>query len=213
MELNISQIDTKASKWDVTRAIAAVLHEKPGPPFFEYGGSPGRKLNFKVALNEGPSSLRNNGTGLLTVPSEKVGHKLLGWLRKPRNRICVLGKPIKLREAKTRPSPYRIMTLEKAPYVEPNKEERLEKLEAALKEVLDSTEVQIGTLSAGRCSQPNLRKFWIEYRDSYAQGQRLARLKFEWKTKQLCLVVSIRIHTHSSRRPQSVPSIARTSRI
>ncbi|KAF8800584.1 hypothetical protein BYT27DRAFT_7262741 [Phlegmacium glaucopus] len=43
-------------------------------------------LPFQAKLNTNPARARNNGTGALTVPSEKIGYKLLDHLRDNQSR-------------------------------------------------------------------------------------------------------------------------------
>jgi RNA-dependent RNA polymerase len=68
MDLDIVNVHYQANEWDVTRAIAAVLHTRD-----EFKPAEGeRQLNFKVRLHPREVGLRNNGTGVLTLPSHKV---------------------------------------------------------------------------------------------------------------------------------------------
>ena len=69
MDLNIVNVDSRVNEWEVTRAIAAVLHTEDEfkPPEGE------RQLNFKVQLHPREvQGVRNDGTGVLTLPSGKV---------------------------------------------------------------------------------------------------------------------------------------------
>ena len=68
MDLNILNVDFGANEWEVTRAIAAILHTED--EFKPQEG--GRLLNFKVRLNAREVGVRNDGTGILTLPSHKV---------------------------------------------------------------------------------------------------------------------------------------------
>jgi RNA-dependent RNA polymerase len=68
MDLDIVNVDYTANEWDVTKAIAAVLHNED--EFKQPEGE--RQLNFKVALHARDVGVRNDGTGVLTLPSPKV---------------------------------------------------------------------------------------------------------------------------------------------
>jgi hypothetical protein len=68
MDLDIVNVDWEANEWEVTRAIATVLHGED--EFKQPEGE--RQLNFKVRLHPGKIGVRNNGTGVLTLPSPKV---------------------------------------------------------------------------------------------------------------------------------------------
>jgi RNA-dependent RNA polymerase len=68
MDLNIFNVDFTANEWEVTRAIAAVLHSQD-----EFKPQEGeRQLNFKVRLHPREVGVRNDGSGVLTLPSRKV---------------------------------------------------------------------------------------------------------------------------------------------
>jgi hypothetical protein len=63
MELDIKCVPTDASRYEVTKVIAAALHnESEFPKLVDAKNS--RKLNFQVTLNEGCGGLRNNGHGM-----------------------------------------------------------------------------------------------------------------------------------------------------
>jgi hypothetical protein len=61
MELDIKFVPVDATKYEVTRAIATVLHNEF--PKLTDPENPLRKLNFQVTLEEGCGGLRNNGKG------------------------------------------------------------------------------------------------------------------------------------------------------
>ena len=71
MEFDIRNVDFEASDYQVTKAIAAVLHTHD--VFLpREADSEERLLNFKVKLNPRGVGVRNDGTGKLTLPSPKV---------------------------------------------------------------------------------------------------------------------------------------------
>jgi RNA-dependent RNA polymerase len=69
MNLEIANLDFGANEWDVTKAVAGVLHKEdeflPTEPT-------ARLLNFKVKLNPRNVGVQNDGTGILTLPSHEV---------------------------------------------------------------------------------------------------------------------------------------------
>jgi RNA-dependent RNA polymerase len=191
MELDLLHIHREANRWDVTRAIANILHNDPGPDWFGIGGTAThpRPLHFRVAVNDGHGGLRNNGTGVLTLPSWDVGRKLLIW-RDRGGQIRVLGKAIKVIATQRKPTADVQMTLEKAPFVDPDKEERLQQILTALEPVLEIDEVQFGILCPPKGPKPGPRFFSIEFREDYTERHR-PTLKFEWKYRQIRLTVCI----------------------
>lgn len=69
MNFDVRNVDFQVNEWEVTRAIAAILHTEDAFRPAEPGE---RQINFKVALNKPPAGVRNDGTGTLTLPSRKV---------------------------------------------------------------------------------------------------------------------------------------------
>ncbi|KAF7322454.1 RNA-dependent RNA polymerase [Mycena chlorophos] len=143
----IRNLENTADTFDVTKALAAVLHSDEFRTFAKLGdscedeeddgpdvdgtpteGALNRKLlNFTVELNQSTvGTTRNNGTvnpmsptGMLSLPNEHVRSKLLEWLS-PNfgNAIRVLSKKIKL--ARGPGTMERQATLlSKTPYVDP----------------------------------------------------------------------------------------------
>nr|GAT54624.1 calcium:hydrogen antiporter [Mycena chlorophos] len=136
----IRNLENTADTFDVTKALAAVLHSDEFRTFAKLGdscedeeddgpdvdgtpteGALNRKLlNFNVELNQSTvGTTRNNGTGMLSLPNEHVRSKLLEWLS-PNfgNTIRVLSKKIKL--ARGPGTMERQATLlSKTPYVDP----------------------------------------------------------------------------------------------
>jgi RNA-dependent RNA polymerase len=196
MELDLWRIDVTANRWDVTRAFASVLHDNPGSDWFTPGQNDPipRKVNFRVILGEGPGGVRNNGKGTLTLPSRNIGQKLLRWLMEPGNEIRVGGKPIKMKPTQHAPRFDLKMTLQKAPYIDPDTEERLLEITSLLDRSLHMDEIQFGVFLEPK-RQPGPRIFSIEYCDDYRT--RRATLKFEWKFRLIRLTVRLRRCSHS----------------
>jgi RNA-dependent RNA polymerase len=203
MEFDLYGVHTEASVWDVKKAVAQVLHENPGPDFFGYGGLPEqpRKLNFKVELGKGPGGVRNNGRGVLTVPSKKVGKLLSDWTRSPGNAIVVLGRRMRLAHTSRVPRPDHKMMLEQGPYVDPDTEEYQQQKFDALHRSLLVDEIQFGILRPPRGPKRGPRTFAIEFSEKYEQ--RRAQLTIEWKYKQIRLDVSRVVYSPRAGRDSS----------
>jgi len=113
MDIQLTYIDKVASKYDVIRAIATILHGevfvKAHCPNFT------RPVNFEVLLDPDlvPSSIRNAGTGLLTLPTKQLGIDFLNFLAKRKIKIKVNQKPLRLRAATTDPQPRLVRILKK----------------------------------------------------------------------------------------------------
>lgn len=69
MNFDIKNVDHECNEWDVKRAIAAVLHTES---VFRPAEPGERQINFEVVLNKPPMGIRNDGTGVLTLPTQKV---------------------------------------------------------------------------------------------------------------------------------------------
>ena len=94
MDIELKNVHRLATSYDVTRAIAEILH---GQSFVTtHRSQQSRPVNFQVVLKPDsvPSSIRNGGAGTLTVPDARLGHRFLGFLDKRRIRVRVLGRII-----------------------------------------------------------------------------------------------------------------------
>jgi hypothetical protein len=86
MEFDIVGIDSRADKYEVTKAIAAVLHS--GEFFSSLDDPKARPMNFEVMLEESKIvGTSHNGRGKLRVPTNQDGQHFYKWLRLPENRI------------------------------------------------------------------------------------------------------------------------------
>jgi RNA-dependent RNA polymerase len=181
MELNIKYIDFEASQWEVTKAIAAVLHTEF--PKLTPGENP-RRLNFKVKLNASQAGgVGNDGTGQLFLPSRKAGQAFLGWF-KDGGSIKVRGSKLKFFGGGGRPSITQglKMELEKAPYIDPDIDEKRESVLYTLERQLRVDEVQFGAFYHPRGGgPPQPRVFSVEWSKSYETTA--AWLKFEYDHK------------------------------
>ena len=191
MELALYRVPDEASQYEVTKSIAEVLHCPENRDIFGQGGLPEhpRPLNFKVVLKPGHGGLRNNTTGTLTLHSKALGRTFLGWLRgPPKNHISVTGRRIRIVATDAIPPQDVIMTLEKAPYVEPDREEGRQRILDELNRDIRVDEVQFGVLCPNTGPKPGPRNFSIECKDNYTT-RGLAKLKFEWEHKLIRVTV------------------------
>ncbi|KAK0463788.1 RNA dependent RNA polymerase-domain-containing protein [Desarmillaria tabescens] len=181
MNIALHYLPTTVNAWDVTRALAEVLHSDEFHPVHENE----RPLNFKVELN--PSKMggvRNDGTGILQLPTEAIGRKFLGWAKET---------PIRIENKKIRVYPkgharnYVALTLQRTPFVNPDIEEEWEDKCRQLDLRIRIDAVQFGAYY--RPSYPTSpkqrlasRAYSIEWERDYAMNS-AAWLKFEYKHK------------------------------
>ena len=172
MELELKGIDFNATHYQVAKAFETVLH---GRDFYDPDDpqTNGRPPNFRVKLNPSiAGGVGNNGTGILTLPTSRLGDRFLTWLKEvPRNEheIRVLGKKISAFRRR-RGIPKEIKeTLEKTLYVDPEleyqREEKLRKLDHRLR----VEKVQFGTWFRTSESPTASRSFSVEYKRDYTQ--------------------------------------------
>ena len=113
MDIRMREVARLATSFDVTRAIAEILH---APAFVEtYLPHQIRPVNFQVILEPDhvPNSIRNGGTGTLTLPTEQLGKKFLGYLQSRQIKVKVLNRQIRFCKSTTRPHRRIVHTLEK----------------------------------------------------------------------------------------------------
>ncbi|TDL24977.1 RdRP-domain-containing protein [Rickenella mellea] len=130
MEFRMEGIAVKANRYEVTEALAKALHTSDF-------STEKRPINFQVILNEGIGGVRNNGTGLLTLPEEGIGKKFRRYLSEKKISIRVLGRRINFRPSHHQPRHRTIETLQKVPYQDPSidqeRDEKLLQLDKALR--------------------------------------------------------------------------------
>ncbi|KAJ6531309.1 RNA dependent RNA polymerase-domain-containing protein [Mycena capillaripes] len=147
-------LPTTADQFDVTVAFAEVLHSDDFRAFAKDVAEPTvvgsdnssrqRLLNFKVELNESTVGVtRNDGSGILTLPSGDVRTKLLDWVIGRKNSVKILGKKIKLQKGYAIRENEAII-LSKTPYVDPAIEREHQEKVWALHEALRVDVVQFG---------------------------------------------------------------------
>ncbi|EGN95598.1 hypothetical protein SERLA73DRAFT_162413 [Serpula lacrymans var. lacrymans S7.3] len=181
MEFDIRNIGFEENEWSVTKAISDVLHTYPGP----FVSDPTqRPLNFKVTLNKGHSGVRNDGSGTLTLPSRDFGRQFIKWQKDSEcNRIRVSGVPLKFFPNKTIVGRGLMMTLEKAPYIDPTIDQERQQRIWALYPAFRIATLQIGTYYRKYTSSPTApRAFSIEWERHYTK-QGLAWLSFNYDHK------------------------------
>ncbi|KAJ3841711.1 RNA dependent RNA polymerase-domain-containing protein [Lentinula raphanica] len=189
MEIFIRFIPYEVDKWELVTELAKILHTDP----FKQP-RPDRKLNFDVHLfsQEGGTGGMHNGTGLLKVPSKKIGRQFLYHVKE---------YPVKIRRRKLgfspghkTPSEHDSALLQKAPWLDPEKEKdrawRVAELEQG--PGLRVSTVQFGVLFRDPRAPDKNRKYSIEWEKEYkSKGQ--AWLKFEYDHKLLKIEVGDRL--------------------
>jgi RNA-dependent RNA polymerase len=113
MEIQLKKVDRLATSYDVTRAIAKVLH---GQSFVSaHLPQQSRPVNFLVVLTPDtvPNSIRNGGGGTLIVPKVGLGQKFLKFLQTQRVKVTVLGRNIQFFAIRSTPRHNLIDTLAK----------------------------------------------------------------------------------------------------
>ncbi|KAG6331650.1 hypothetical protein ID866_7441 [Astraeus odoratus] len=122
MEFDIRNLDTRASEYDVTKAIASVLHVCPGPFVTDQEQRP---PNFDVKLHESECvGFSNKGTGEISVVVNNRRLKFYSNSNPVRNDLA--------------------LKLEKAPFIDPDIEWELLKTLNALDDSFVVAKVQIG---------------------------------------------------------------------
>ena len=183
MEFDIKAIDFDADVYDVRKALELVLH---GPHLYDPNDprNNGRKPNFEVALNESPAGWIHNGTGILRV-TNFVGNNLHRWIKDSNEKKIVVKKRALRLVRTSRPvSPLVKQQLEKALYVDPEKERQRKSIESQASQVRPRiAKVQFGVWYRQPNSPPNHgRAFSIEYeRDFLSQSEAYVSVVYEHK--------------------------------
>jgi RNA-dependent RNA polymerase len=186
MDLSIRHIPHEVNKWTVTRAIAAVLHSEDFAPIVE-----GRLINFQLKLNPNPAGgIRNDGTGLLTLPTETVGSKFLAYIFK--DPIKISKKKLLFKKLDRPPPEGLALTLKKTPYVNPDIEEAREEKVSLLDTQLRVTAVQFGLFFQQEYEKTPLppRTFSVEWESKYDSDSRgRGQLSFDYDNKLIRITV------------------------
>ena len=189
MNIGFKFAPNERSQWDLTRTFADILHSDSFAPRAEDE----RLINFRVKLNKNPAGgVQSDGTGTLILPSEKIGNKLLGYLRN--NPLKIDKKKLKFFRERDPPEGL-ALTLEKTPYVNPDLDEEREKKICALETRLRVDIVQFGIFY--RLTYPSKddeplrpRAFSVEWEGNYAKHS-IGWLTFEYDHKLIRITVSL----------------------
>ncbi|KAF9453025.1 RdRP-domain-containing protein [Macrolepiota fuliginosa MF-IS2] len=196
MEIGIKYIPHEASRWDVVRAIAGVLHSDAFRP------QDSRKENFQVELTKSNvSDFRNGGMGFLTIPTDSLAIKLLRYVEENPVRIKdpATGQNKKIKffrdgDRSRRPPKGLIETLAKTPWVDPDNEEKHQKKLAELADQFRLDSIQFGTFFRDQYPANDRqrllpRSFSIEYKQDLTDGD-VGWLKFEYDHKLIRITIS-----------------------
>ncbi|KAG1741976.1 RNA dependent RNA polymerase-domain-containing protein [Suillus lakei] len=183
MEFIIRNVDFEATEYEVTKKIAEVLHACPGP-FVSDADAQQRLINFRVTLEKNEwGGVRNKGNGSLRLPSKDVGLKFRRLVDGEDGVTIKVGKKRLKFIPTTKHIPSNMLvTLAKAPYVDPDiAQKRQEKIDALSSDFRIAT-VQIGTFYRPEGASPSdPRAFSVEWQSNLLDG--LGWLNFEYEHK------------------------------
>jgi RNA-dependent RNA polymerase len=178
------------NEWDLTRALALILHSDS---FLQRDEDERfRKINFRVKVNPSPAGgVRNDGTGTLTLPTVPIGYRFLDYVKeKP---LKLDSKKIKFSPSKEKPAHNTALSLQKTPFISPDKEEERQKKIAELQDAIRVDIIQLGIFfrrpsKVGEALKS--REYSIEWQRDYARDS-TAWLRFEYDHKLLRIEVRI----------------------
>jgi len=191
MDIGFKRAPDDYNNWRLTRIFSDIIHSDDFAPKAEDE----RVINFQVKVTPNPAGgIRSDGTGFLTVPSEKIGHKLLEYLHK--NPVKIDKKKLKFFK-KGIPHKGLALTLEKTPYVNPNIEEERQTKLRALEAKFRVDCVQFGifyrpTYPANDTEPLRPRAFSIEWEGNYARNS-IGWLNFDYDDKLIRITVSLNL--------------------
>ena len=210
MDLGIRYLPGDVSEFDVTRAIAVVLHSDEFAPRRQDPNAVDRPVNFRVKLNPSKAGgVGNDGSGTLTLPTSDVGNKFLKWVK---------ASPLKIGSKKIKffrhgvPVRHLAVTLDKTPYVNPDLEEEHQKKVWELQDQLRIDAVQFGFFYRPRYPSNDKepltpRAFSIEWEHNYVT-ESIGWLTFEYDHKLIRLKVSsILLHQTVADQPPSLETL------
>ena len=141
MEVFFHDVDFRATLKDVKYVFANVLHS---PSFLPQSAPP---WNFHVSLfppKKNRSVQPHGGCGIVTVPQEDLGHRLLRSFG-GNIRLSVLGRRIKLKPGKGTPRDTILEKIRHEPYLSPEVQQRREEIEQSfLQNAVGIHTVQLG---------------------------------------------------------------------
>ncbi|KAG2750605.1 RdRP-domain-containing protein [Suillus brevipes Sb2] len=185
MEFIIRNVDFEVTEYEVTKKIAEVLHACPGPFVSDAdAATPQRLINFRVMLEKNEcGGVRNKGSGFLRLPSKDVGVKFRRLVDGEDGITIKVGKK-RLKFIPTNkyiPNDV-LVTLEKAPYVDPDIAQRRQEKIDALSSNFRIAKLQIGTFYRPQDASPSdPRAFSVEWEANLLNG--LGWLSFEYEHK------------------------------
>ncbi|KAF9227760.1 RdRP-domain-containing protein [Gyrodon lividus] len=182
MEFHIRNIHFGADAWEVTKAIAQVLHKCPGP----FVAGPNERLpNFNVRLNMSQAGgVQNDGSGAFTVV-HKLGLKFQRLNKNHEISVTVRDKRLKFTPNGNYVSNGLALELEKAPFIDPDIAKDRQWRVDSLDEPFLVAHVQIGTFYRPKNARPqDPRAFSVEW-DQDLRQHSLAWLFFEYEYKSL----------------------------
>ena len=185
MNLNIHYLPRDVNQWDVMRALAPILHSDEFAPRQSDPNKVDRPVNFRVKLKESKAGgVGNDGTGVLTLPTESLGNRFLFWIKeKP---LKIQGKKIKFFRAGHAFQGV-ALTLDKTPYTNPDIEEERQNKLRDLQDHFRVDLVQFGVFYRPKYpstpSEPlTSRAFSVEWEGKYTTHG-IAWLSFEYDHK------------------------------
>lgn len=144
MEFYIRNVDFKADEWEVTTAIARLVHVCPGL----FVTNPEERLpNFKVQLNKSQAGgVQNDGSGAFML-TKSLGKKFKRLNEQGHVDVAVRGKKLKFFPNTNSVGKSLTLELEKAPFIDPNIARDRERRINALRDPFLIAHVQIGLYS------------------------------------------------------------------
>ncbi|KAH8822929.1 RNA dependent RNA polymerase-domain-containing protein [Flagelloscypha sp. PMI_526] len=178
MEIYVHEIDRDANSHDVTRAIASQLHGS-----LRYSRQPNVNFVFKLFSEPRARYKFHSGHGVLTVPSPKIGNRLLQDLGPDGDDMITLpwdSTPLRFRQSQRNgqnlePDPGLLEQIRRWPYVEPEVAEERERRQAQL----DTSKIDVKHLHFGcYCRDGVFSPEWTVPRRASLRFSRVGQLSF-----------------------------------
>ncbi|KAF5373803.1 hypothetical protein D9758_000837 [Tetrapyrgos nigripes] len=182
MEICIRYLPHQVNEWDLTRALALVLHSEPFLQRTE--DERFQKINFAVKVNPNKAGgLRNDGTGVLTLPTPSIGYRFLDYVKDTPFKMDT--RKIKFFPSREKPGSSFALSLQKSAYIDPDIEEQRQEKIANLQDAIRVDIIQFG-IYFRRPSRPGeplkSREYSTEWQRDYAK-ESTAWLRFEYDHK------------------------------
>jgi RNA-dependent RNA polymerase len=193
MDFKIRYLHDELSEWDVTRAIACIVHSDEFTPRRQDPNAVDRPINFRVKLNPSKAGgVRNDGSGTLTLPTSDIGNKFHRWIQD--SPLKMKGKKLKFFRLGLPKERGLAVTLDKTPFVNPDLEEEHQKKLWDLQDSFRVDTVQFGFFYRPKYPSNNSeplspRAFSIEWEHNCAT-ESIGWLSFEYEHKLIRLKVS-----------------------